>query len=499
MSEQLISHEQAAGDMLAAAAYLAQRIKSSEGHADAMKSIVPRYVARGSVDLAAELTNTIDDPYTRDRLLIQVAEKCSELGDEDYGLQLADAIEDIGMQSQARERVAIRKAVAGDLEKAASIAQEIIHPDYVYAEIAAALAKTGRDVESAEALAKIELPVARASALQAIAAWNLEAGNADAAIAALDKAVGAASEIEHNEELVRTLGEIGNAFIDAGRKDRAIQTFQTSQEFAETLGGVHRDTFLSAIAIGFARASDVDLADAALDLVGDRTQIGSGLLGFARELWDAGDKDDAREALEEAYSMAKSQKENEVRDTRAANVLMGLIAAQYALFDKPERAIEIAQENRDENERINTLSRIAQTSTLAGDENSAELAIRAIGDESQRVFALFGIAQANAKRGDNTKAISVLDQAVDLAADLPQPMTRATVFDSAAAHYLEYGSREKAIEAVIKTLDAIALIRSDVGRSSALASLSEIFAPELLEIGRTEREAIAALIRQSEW
>jgi len=121
MSEQLISVEQAGSDMLAAAAYLAQHIKSSEGHADAMKSIIPRYLERGNVDLSAELANTIDDPYTRDRLLILVSEKCSAINDEEYGLQLADAIEDVGMQSQARERVAIQKAIAGAFDKAEEI------------------------------------------------------------------------------------------------------------------------------------------------------------------------------------------------------------------------------------------------------------------------------------------------------------------------------------------------------------------------------------------
>jgi len=499
MSEQLISVEQAGSDMLAAAAYLAQHIKSSEGHADAMKSIIPRYLERGNVDLSAELANTIDDPYTRDRLLILVSEKCSAINDEEYGLQLADAIEDVGMQSQARERVAIQKAIAGAFDKAEEISELVIHPDYVYAEIAAALAKAGRGQEVKDELAKIELPVARASALQAIAVWNLSEGNAEAAVQALDDAAVAAGEIEHDEEKVRALGEIANLYIEAGRSDLAITTFENSRQHAETLGGVHRDLFLSAIAIGLLKAGNVDLADSTLDIVADRTQVASGLLGFSREFWEAGDKDEALEAIEEAYSLAKSQRDNEIRDSRAANTLMGLIASQFAQFGKPERAIEIAQTNRDEAERVNTLARIAQILTLDGNNDSAELAIRAIGDESQRVFALFGIAQANAKLGDNAKAVTVLDQAVDLVADLPQPLTRASVLDSAAAHYRGYGSPEKAAEAARKALDAIIAIRSDSGRASALASLSELYREDGLEFGPAEHEAVAAMIRQSDW
>src|SRR5262249_8613457 len=149
------------------------------GHAEAIKAVVPRYLARGEVDLAAELSNAVDDPFTRDRLLIQVAEKCAETGDDEYALQLADAIEDVGMQSQARERAAIKKALAGEFEKASEIAEQILHPDYVLAEIAAGLAKAGREAESNETLERIELSVAKASALQEIASWYRGCGNND--------------------------------------------------------------------------------------------------------------------------------------------------------------------------------------------------------------------------------------------------------------------------------------------------------------------------------
>src|SRR5262245_35422249 len=148
MSDQLITLEQAGNDVLAAAAYLAQYVKSSDGHAEAMKAVVPRYVERGEVDLAAELANTLEDPFTRDRLLIQVAEKCAELGDDDYALQLADAIDDVGMQSQARELIAIKKASGGEFDKASEVAEQILNPDYVYAEIAVGLAKSGQAGET---------------------------------------------------------------------------------------------------------------------------------------------------------------------------------------------------------------------------------------------------------------------------------------------------------------------------------------------------------------
>nr|MBP7416716.1 hypothetical protein [Pyrinomonadaceae bacterium] len=70
MAEHFISRQQAEGDLLSAAAFLAENIKSSDGHAEAMKTIVPLYLAKGNVDLAAELANEVAEPFPRDQLLL---------------------------------------------------------------------------------------------------------------------------------------------------------------------------------------------------------------------------------------------------------------------------------------------------------------------------------------------------------------------------------------------------------------------------------------------
>ena len=95
MSEHFISREDAEQDLLACAAYLAENIKSADGRAEAMNSVVPRYLALGNVDLAAALADTVDDPFSRDKLLVIVAEHCASIDDDEYAMQLADAIERI--------------------------------------------------------------------------------------------------------------------------------------------------------------------------------------------------------------------------------------------------------------------------------------------------------------------------------------------------------------------------------------------------------------------
>src|SRR5688572_16298864 len=115
MPDYFISHEKASDDLLACAAFLAERIKSSDGHGEAMNAVVPRYLARGDVDLAAELANAVEEPFSRDKLLIAVAQKCAEIDDVDYAMQLADAVEDHAMRAQAAETVALVRAGKKDL------------------------------------------------------------------------------------------------------------------------------------------------------------------------------------------------------------------------------------------------------------------------------------------------------------------------------------------------------------------------------------------------
>src|SRR4051812_6298107 len=105
MREHLITLQAAESNLLLAATYLAENIGSSDGHAEAMKEIVAWHLAKDEVDLAAQLTDSIEDTFARDRLLSTVAEKCVALDDDEYALQLADAIEDIGFQSVTRERI----------------------------------------------------------------------------------------------------------------------------------------------------------------------------------------------------------------------------------------------------------------------------------------------------------------------------------------------------------------------------------------------------------
>jgi len=307
MAEHFISRADAESDLLACAAYIAESIDSADGHAEAMAAVVPRYLAKGDVDLAAELANMVDDPFTRDRLLIHVAEKCAAEDDDEYARQLIEAIEDPGLQAEGFERIGILKAAKGQADLARLVADEMPHPDYVLSAIAIKRYTDG-DREGFEAEVKdIEFAGARVSAFTGVAHESVAAEKVEGIAELLDRAAEDAAEIEHEEERIRALLEIGTLLVDAKDNSRAIGVFDKAKSYAEELDNVHRDGFLAAVSVGCLRAGSQDLADRTLDIVGDKTQIATCLAGHAGYYWSAGQKEDALESLEEAYAILKSQ------------------------------------------------------------------------------------------------------------------------------------------------------------------------------------------------
>ncbi len=494
MAEYFISREQAEGDLLSAAAFLAENIKSSDGHAEAMKTIVPLYLAKGNVDLAAELANEVAEPFSRDQILILVAAKCAETDDDEYALQLADAVEDLGMRSQAFEQLALIAAAKGQPDEARKIAGQMEHTDFVTGAIAVDQAAKGDDTGALATLETIDFPTARAIALQQIASAKIEAGDTVKAADMLDLALTSATEIEHDEEKIRAMCDIGSLFIEAKRSDKAIETFDAAKALAEVLDNTHQDFFLVNCALGFLYAGSTDLADRTLDLVIDKTQMASALLGFARDYWKKDQKDDALEALDEAHEIIASQREFETRDSRARNAMISSIAVQFAGFGKAERGIEIARETQDPDEQMASLTQIAQILTIQNDDLLAASTLELIPEPANRVFALISVADAKENRGDKDAAIADLEAAVAMAATVPQLSSRSSALNELATRFASHGKTERAKELALQSMDAIGGIRDESSLAVALAGLSEVYDEAGFELGDAERDRVRTLL-----
>lgn len=486
MSDHFISREEAESDLLACATYIGESIETADGHAEAMLAVVPRYLAKGNVDLAAELANTVDDPFTRDKLLIAVALKCAEINDDEYALQLIEAMEDRGLQAEGRERIGSLKAAAGQFDTAKRIADDMEHPDFVLAGIAIRQFADGDEDAARATMDEIEFPSACVSAYVHAAHAKVVAGNTDNIADMLDPAVADAAEIEHNEERIRSVIEIGTLFHEAGQNGRAIETFDKAREYSEELDNIHRDAFLAAVSVGFLRAGSQDLADRTLDLVADKTQIASCLLGHARHYWSKDEKEEAAESLEEAYAILRSQREIETRSSKDRFRLFASIAAQFVIFGKGERGIEIAESIEDENESMSALAQAAALLADSGNDELARYAANAIPEDANRTFAFIGMSDAKTRSEQREAAIALLDEAMHLAETVPQLSSRASAYNEIASRFAKLSNDAGLEQAVQGSFESILAVKDDSIKAASLAELSSI--ADELELAPGERE-----------
>lgn len=499
MAEHQITLDEANTDLFSCAVYLAEDVRSSDGHAEAIAEIVPRYLARGDVDMAAALADAIDDPFMRDKLLTFVAEKCAAIDDDEYAFQLVEAMEDFGMQRQAREKIALQKSAKNDFEKALEIAEELEHPDDVFADVGLNQAAQGDEKTALETLELIGFPYAKAVALQNIALLHLQKEETEKAIEFLEKAALAANDIEYAEEKIRAFVDVANHFVEARANGKAIETFDKAKTIAEELDNIHRDAFLGGIAQGFMRAGSVDLADRTLDLVADKTQMTSSLIGFSQVFNRNGEREEALEALEEAHAILKSQTDMEIRDSRTRFRLWSAIAVLFARYEKGERAIEIAREITDETEQTSALAQLAQTFTLAENEDAARESLNAIAEDSQRVFALIGTSDAKNELEKRDEAIEILNEAAELSGGVSQFGLLAQAQGELARRFARYGENEKAREIALANLETISKIRDESARAVALANLADLYEKEEFELTDEEKSILYNMTKRGEW
>ncbi|HEX8251241.1 MAG TPA: hypothetical protein VF599_23920, partial [Pyrinomonadaceae bacterium] len=461
MREHLFSIEEAETNLFRTATYLAENVGGGDGHAEAMKEIVAHYVENGDVDTAAQLADTVDDPFVRDRLLLLVAEKCAEIDDDEYALQLVEAIEEAGFQSVARERLAMRKAAIGEFDKAFEFAEGLKHSSDAFAVIAAAESAAGFEAESEKTLARIEFPYSKVNALLSIAAGYEAKDEREKARAAIGRAVEATRDIEFKEEKIRALQDAASHFAQVSANDKVIETLAAAREEAETLDGVHRENLLSQIALGFLRAGSLDLAERTLDLIGDKVLIASTLTGYSIHFDENGERADALETLEEAYQILKSQSEREVRSSKDKFTLFGTIALLFAKYEKIERGVETALEIRDEATRHHALNQIAQVCALREMDDAAHQAVNLIDEDSERLFAFIGLSDVKRKAEKQDEALNYLREAHNYCERVPQLSSRSLAYNLLASRFRDLGDPETARAAAHENLETISQIRDE--------------------------------------
>lgn len=497
MSSDFISRDDAERDLLAAATFIGERIHTADGQAESMSAVVPHYLARGDVDLAAELANTVDDPFTRDKLIVSVAQKCVEVDDNEYALQLVDAIEDDGMRLLALERIGMAKAASGDLELARTIASQMTQPDFVNASIAVAETENGSVEDAKAAVGAVEFPSARVQAFQQIAAKWIEQKRPEDVTAILEASLSSADEIEHREEQVRAVCDTGNLFITAERRDLAVKTFQKAHDLAAKVESAHKDFYLGSSALGLLQSGSSDLAEKALGEITDKTQIAGTLLAFARHLSNAGQSDDALNDLEEALEILEGQQERETRDSRARNSIWTAIAVQFAGFGHADRGIEIAKKNIDDREAAKAIGEIAQILATTGNAKKACENARMQEEHYDQAETLLSVVDALALKGETAEIAAVINEAEAITNTVPQVSAKADLLIEIAKRRKEFGESATATATAENAIAAILEIRDESRRVTSLASLSSAVA-DISTLSESAQNGLIRLIAAAE-
>jgi hypothetical protein len=487
MKDLYIDPEAARNDVLACAAFVAERVNSADGHADALKEIVPRYLRRNEVDLCAQMADALEDAFARDRLLADIAEHCARTNDDEYALQLADAAEDYSARSITRERLAAAKAEMHQFDKAVEIAESLDHRENAYAAIAFHTAAAGDTATAEKMVAEIEFPALRAKTYAEMAGNSLAHEQKELAEKYLNAAVQAAGEGAQQEEKLRELCDVANLWIRAGRKDRAIEITSAARDTAEVLEHRHwRDHWLSQIAQLYFRADSSELADRTLDMIEDKYFFALCLKHIAERKYAAGQTAEALEDLEEGWALLIAQKYNEIRDSHGRYDLLGGIAIDFAHYGEGERAIQAAQQIDLDNIRNRALQGIAGASILLENEPAADQAFRAIDEEAARTFALLGMSDAYRQNDNGAKALELLNEAHQLVEETPQLASRSTALNEIARRFGALGDTENARAVMLENLNTIRQILDSSVKATSLAAASDVY--NALELPLTDAE-----------
>jgi tetratricopeptide (TPR) repeat protein len=253
------------------------------------------------------------------------------------------------------------------------------------------------------------------------------------------------------------------------------------------------------VAVGYLKAGNIELADRTLDLVHDKAQISNCLLAYSQEFLEEGDAEESNESLEESYAILKSQSETEIRDTNERYRLFSSIAAQFANLEKYERAIEIAQENIDTQQKNLALTKIAQIATMKENDAFARQALQAINEESSKLHALVALSDVKNNLNHTDEALEFLSEASYLVDTVEQFIVRTEVENDLAARFYQCGETEKAREMASKSLRTIEEIKGDENRSAALAQLSDIYDKFNFTVSAEDKSILDDLVKTSEF
>lgn len=461
-------------DALAASWRLAGAVKNAESYDELASAISQRYAGREEFDRAVEIADTINDPYTRDRNLAEIAVKADAVGEEDAAFQLLDSLEDLSHQATATSNIAIAHAAAGDFDRAIEIAETMEDRSATLAEIAVQCAGQGEGARALEIAGTLDFPLHASLVLTRVAASYIEAGRVGEGVELLSRALEEAAAIENADEKATTLSEIALQFSAAGQDEQAAVILSQALAVAENAEEIYKDLALSQIAATHSRLKQYDNAVKVAEKIDDAYQAASTLISLAViEHEDETRQAEAMQLLSDAYDLIRDEVPETQREETQRNGLLALLAIRYADFGQTEPSRKAAATLVEPEERLQALTAVAVRYAQAEKYDEAITAARAIDEETHKADALLKVSRVMLVTDAKERGGEILSEALSLNEKLSRPADRAHILSEAAIARAEAGQKEEAAPLIKRALLETKSINGEYHKATALLSIAD--------------------------
>jgi Trypsin-like peptidase domain len=331
--------------------------------------------------------------------------------------------------------------------------------------------------------------------------WNLEQiATAQARAGWSDDALATSGEIEDPNELARALASIAATVIahgdrDAGRRifGRAIAGAAELRSGAKTLlGDDARSVALAEIAKHQAEAGEIADALDTARTIGDAEHHASAVREIAIRQAQMGDRAAARPRFVEAFELASSVNDDELRPQALMEVVSGVLDSGDL-----DQAVELVAQIEDD---WGARAEVARALARGGDVERATEVASEIDDLDEWVDAMGEIAEEQAREGQPTAVMETLGSIRESLAEIEDDEGREDAFASLVAIEARTGNFEQSLTTAAgisdesfraEALRDIALAHARSGQTSeAVGVAAQILADRNEHLGRIA-EAIA--------
>ncbi|MEJ2856842.1 MULTISPECIES: tetratricopeptide repeat protein [unclassified Saccharothrix] len=438
--------------------------------------------ARELLDEAMRTTDRITHHDHRNSVLASVAATLAETGDHNRAIEIARSITSADRRAPALASIALGGGVPQSLaavlaEGSVRTARSIVDPHLrcvtlaSVAELVAAGGLSGAD----ELIDEVSEASRRTSEPTRLGKMRVALVRALAAAGHHDRATEVAASIDPDHLRVSALSAVAARLLEAGQPAahvveqvvRAAQAVQSAEQ---------RCHALSAAATSVCGRGNSSLAKVLVDeaiqsarSIGDPERRSRALAAAVAPLVDLGDHDRAGEIRDEAVHMARS-----ITDPDRLNSVLVPLAKAQAAAGHADEAIAAARAITDVEEQNSALTVVAIALVAADLPDQALTAAGAITDVDWRGETLTSLAGPLAAAGHHDHAVTAAEAATD-------PADRHTSLVSIAEALIDAGQPDRAAQFLDGTLRAMGSL--DVFEANAVVS----FATTFVRAGRADR------------